>query len=82
MRRFTLLCGLSMILGAAAPATAVTIDTERVVGGLPDLLGIETAGDGSGRLFLVLQGGQILIYDGAQLLPFLNIGPRVLTGTE
>ncbi|MBI2197015.1 MAG: PQQ-dependent sugar dehydrogenase, partial [Candidatus Rokubacteria bacterium] len=43
--------------------------------GLPNPLGIANAGDGSGRLFIVLQGGQILIHDGATVLPdeFLDI---------
>ncbi len=43
----------------------------------PDV--IANAGDGSGRLFIAQQAGQILIYDGDALLetPFLDISERV-----
>jgi len=43
------------------------------------VVGITHAGDGSGRLFLTVQAGQILVYDGQQLLktPFLNLEGRV-----
>ena len=55
-----------------------------VVSGLQDPLGIVTAGDGSGRLFIVLQGGQIVVFDGSQVFqtPFLDIQGRVSTGAE
>ncbi len=49
---------------------------------------ITHAGDGSGRLFITLQAGQIVIYDGSKLLstPFLDISPSsldlVLSGGE
>ena len=46
---------------------------------------ITHAGDGSGRVFIVLQDGRIIIWDGAQVLatPFLDIDPIVnSTGTE
>ena len=40
---------------------------------------IANAGDGSGRLFFVQQGGQILVYDGTQVLgtPFLDVSSLV-----
>jgi uncharacterized protein (TIGR03437 family) len=52
---------------------------EPIATGLNRPLGIETAGDGSGRLFVVLQNGQIAIHDGTQILPtsFLDIEDRV-----
>ena len=57
---------------AAAPGTFVT--TVQVTTGLPDGTAIANAGDGSGRLFIVQQTGQIRIWTGSQLLstPFLN----------
>jgi hypothetical protein len=45
---------------------------------------ITHAGDGSGRLFIVLQGGRIVIFDGVQILspPFLDISSLVSSGGE
>jgi glucose/arabinose dehydrogenase len=42
------------------------------------------AGDGSGRLFIVLQAGSIVIFDGKQVLPtpFLNVSSLLLSGGE
>jgi glucose/arabinose dehydrogenase len=64
----------------AAPQIQLT----PIVSGIDSPLAITHAGDGSGRLFITLQAGRILIYDGRQLLPapFLDIGPLVSTGGE
>lgn len=45
---------------------------------------IANAGDGSGRLFFVQQGGQILVYDGTQVLstPFLDVSGLIISGGE
>jgi uncharacterized protein (TIGR03437 family) len=42
-------------------------------------VGITHAGDGSGRLFITQQRGQLMVHDGAQLqgTPFLNISSKV-----
>lgn len=50
-----------------------------VVSGLQSPIGIANAGDGSGRLFVIEQGGDIRIVENGQLLdqPFLNIRDRV-----
>lgn len=56
-----------------------------VVSGLTLPIGLTSANDGSGRLFIIEQPGRILIYDGAELLgtPFLDIQDRVGTqGSE
>lgn len=62
----------------------LTIEVESVVTGLILPVSIKNAGDGSGNLFIVEQGGRVLIYDGAQLLPnaFLDISSLVSTGSE
>jgi len=58
---------------AAAPGTFVT--TVQVTAGLPNAVDVTNAGDGSGRLFIVQQTGQIRIWTGSQLLstPFLDV---------
>jgi glucose/arabinose dehydrogenase len=63
----------------AAAEAQESIALEPVMTGLTRPVGITSAGDGSGRLFIVLQGGQILVYDGVQLLPtpFLDISSLV-----
>jgi subtilisin family serine protease len=55
----------------------LNIGLQSVVGGLASPVAIAHAGDGSNRLFIGLQGGQVVIYDGAALLgqPFLSIPP-------
>jgi len=67
---------------AGAPAL---LEFEQIALGLSGPVGIAHAGDGTNRLFIVLKGGQVVIYDGNQLLPapFLNISSLVLsTGDE
>ncbi len=56
-----------------------SLSLELVATGLNRPVAITHAGDGSGRLFLTLQAGQILIYDGTQVLstPFLDISALV-----
>ena len=57
---------------------------EPVATGLQDPLGVVHSGDSTGRLFVVLQAGQIVILaDGTvRDTPFLDIRPRVLSGGE
>lgn len=81
MKRFLSLCVAAALAGVPMGAFAggpdldeVTFET--VVTGVPGVVGIRHAGDGSGRLFLILRTGQIRIVDaGGDLLPtpFLNI---------
>lgn len=63
---------------------AAEIVVEPVVSGLSNPVAITHAGDGSGRLFVTLQAGQVLVWDGSQLLfpPFLDISSLVLSGGE
>ena len=74
-----ILFGFSGVLKAAAE-----IQIEAVITGLDNPVSITHAGDGSARLFITQLSGQILIFDGSQILPqpFLDIGSLVSTGGE
>ncbi|UCG22353.1 MAG: PQQ-dependent sugar dehydrogenase [Deltaproteobacteria bacterium] len=78
-----LFCGLLFSSGAASWG-AVTIRAKAVVTGLSNPVDITHAGDGLGRLFIVLQGGRIVIFNGLQILapPFLDITSLVSSGGE
>lgn len=68
---------IAILFTAAATAAGqgFTVSAERVVGGLVRPVAAAHAGDGSGRLFVALQGGTVRILAGSQLLPdpFLTI---------
>jgi glucose/arabinose dehydrogenase len=55
----------------------VDVTLEPIATGLDRVVGITHAGDGSGRLFITLQAGKVLIYDGVKIIPtpFLDISP-------
>ena len=59
--------------------TNINLELERVIAGLDKPVAVTHAGDDSGRLFVGLQQGQIMIYDGTNVLstPFLDISPFV-----
>ena len=65
------------LVSSDASAQAITI-TE-IANNLIRPIAIANAGDGSGRLFIVQQSGQILIYNGTQVLgtPFLDISALI-----
>jgi len=69
--------------GAFDPET-LGLDLEPVVDQLVLPLAVTHAGDGSGRIFVVEQRGQVRIVRDGQLLgdPFLNIGDRLTAGGE
>ena len=60
------------------------ITLEPIATGLTNPLGIVDAGDSSGRLFVVLQAGQIIIVNSTTTLntPFLDIRERIRSGGE
>ncbi|HEV2765579.1 MAG TPA: PQQ-dependent sugar dehydrogenase, partial [Pyrinomonadaceae bacterium] len=71
--------------GVSAQTTLPTIALTNPVAGLSSPVSITHAGDGSGRLFVVEQGGRIRIVRNGALVatPFLDISPpRILTGGE
>jgi hypothetical protein len=71
---------------AAAPADSfLGVQLVPIATNLLKPIGITNAGDGSGRLFITLQDGKIIIWNGTQVLPtpFLDIDPLVnSTGSE
>jgi len=62
----------------------LAVGFDQVVSRLTDPLAIVNAGDGSGRLFVAQQGGQIRIVRGGTLVdrPFLDIADRITSGGE
>ena len=67
---FIIICGFAGIGDAS-----LEIELTLVVSGLDRPVAISHAADGSGRLFITLLSGRIVIYDGRQVLaqPFLDI---------
>ena len=64
--------------------TPTSLEFQQIASGLTSPTALTNAGDGSERLFITQQSGQILIYDGSQVLPtpFLDISAKVLSGGE
>jgi glucose/arabinose dehydrogenase len=72
-------------LACAHPAAAQSIAlSPYATSGISNPVGLAVPSDGTGRLFIVQQGGRIAIHDGAQVLPtpFLDITALVLSGGE
>jgi glucose/arabinose dehydrogenase len=69
-------------VSATAPATSISLT--QVVAGFTAPVAITNAGDGSGRLFVVEQGGAVrIVRNGAVAAqPFLNISSLVTSGGE
>ncbi len=68
---------LALIGGTAGAAPSIVL--EPMVGGLSRPVGVVDARDGSGRLFIVEQGGRIRVWTGTTLLaePFLDLTSKV-----
>ena len=79
-----LLCLVGIIAVLVLPYAAPALTLEPIVSGLAWPVAITNAGDGSGRLFITQQSGQIRIFDGHQLLatPFLDISSLISFGSE
>jgi glucose/arabinose dehydrogenase len=78
----TLGASLALLVSAAPVSAAASLVP--IATGLDNPLFVTNAGDGSGRLFIVEQGGKILVYKSGAVLPtpFLDIGDQLATGTE
>ncbi len=78
---FAVGCGSS---GNSGPSVPTAISTQVVVSGLNSPLDLEQAGDNSGRLFVVEQGGTIKIIQNGSVLsaPFLDISSKVINQDE
>ena len=79
-----ILLGACFAVFPSLAGSALNIQLEPVITGIDSPVAITHAGDGSGRLFITLQIGKILVFDGKQLLPtpFLDIGPLITPGSE
>jgi len=77
IRRFAFI--FLFLFTLSTTAGAATIKLVKVPGNLARPVDIAVAGDGSERLFFVLQNGKIVIYNGTAVLstPFLNITSAV-----
>jgi glucose/arabinose dehydrogenase len=78
---------ISPVNASAAPAQASippNIKLTPVVSGLTQPVFATHAGDGSGRIFIVQQTGQILIWNGSTLnaTPFLDVSSIIKTSSE
>ena len=64
--------------------TRLELDLQPVATGLSSPLGVTAAGDGSGRLFVIEQGGTIRIVEDGEVVsrPFLDVSDRVQAGGE
>ncbi|MFQ5796788.1 MAG: PQQ-dependent sugar dehydrogenase, partial [Candidatus Bipolaricaulia bacterium] len=73
------ICTLVLLGSGVVQASSPAIDVEPIVTDLMRPVAVTHAGDGSGRLFITLQTGKIVIYDGTQVLPtlFLDISSLV-----
>jgi len=69
----------AVVAPSASSAQGLTLELQPVVGGLTRPLGVVDAGDGSGRLFVVQQTGEVLIFNGTSLqaTPFLDVSGDV-----
>jgi glucose/arabinose dehydrogenase len=69
---------------AGFDATAVSLSLSKVAGGLSSPVFVTNAGDASGRLFIVEQGGKIKILQGGVVLatPFLDIHTKISKSGE
>jgi glucose/arabinose dehydrogenase len=84
------LAAAGLVMGSAAPAPADAalasgqLTLRGVASGFVKPLGIVNAGDGSGRLFIVQQGGTVRVVQNGKLLPgdFLDISDKLGGGGE
>jgi glucose/arabinose dehydrogenase len=68
----------------APPSAPPPASLQQIASGFSSPVGIENARDGSGRLFVVQQSGQIRVIGGGSVLPtpYLDIAPFIVSGGE
>jgi Glucose / Sorbosone dehydrogenase len=73
------LAGILAVGAPRAEAQGSVLVLDHLATFAADPIGVFNAGDGSGRLFVVLQRGQIMIYEsgGVRPTPFLDIRSKV-----
>ena len=83
-RAALVLAASSCLLPTVAAADAPNLELQLVTTGFARSVAVHSPEDGSGRLFVVEQGGLIRIWDGAQILPepFLDLTDRVVCCNE
>ncbi len=75
--------GEPVAAGAPTALSSGQLTVVKVRGGFASPLGVTNAGDGSGRLFVVEQGGRVRIVSGGKITgTFLDVGSRVTSGGE
>ena len=78
----------AMLVGSvSAPSVVLAqppVDTVVVATDFSQAIGATNAGDGSGRIFVVQQSGEIRIWDGSQVFstPFLDVSALITPGGE
>lgn len=86
MRKFYSLSLFGSVFFYFISSAQQAISYSPVVSGLSAPVEVVNAGDGTGRLFIVEQGGGIRVYDpangGLQAAPFLNISSIITSGGE
>lgn len=70
---FVILLGMGGGKTSPNSLNGVAIELELVAQGLDQPVGLTHAGDGSGKIYITLQGGKILVFDGTQKRTFLDI---------
>ena len=75
---------LSLLLIGATSRTYAQIQLELVVENLTQPISLKNAGDGSGRLYVVEQGGRVKVIENGSVVSgnFLNISSQISTGGE
>jgi glucose/arabinose dehydrogenase len=70
---------VALLAPFSAAGQGLALDTDLLTSGLVGPLGVVDPGDGSGRLFLVQQTGQILVWNGTSIeaMPFLDLSGTV-----
>jgi len=79
---FVILLGMGSGGTPPNPLKGLTVELELVAKGLDRPVGLTHAGDGSGRIFITLQEGKILVSDGNRMRTFLDITSLIKSGGE